>query len=313
MNVDDAYAELGLSPGANLAQAKAAWRALVSRWHPDRNGHASASARMQRINRALEQIRGATDAKAGAEPETEAEAGPPSAPAHTILRRVRLTLEEAAAGCIKTLHGTVIAPCTDCAGSGQARKTQACTACDGQGKTFERTWFGWFGPAMACTTCDGSGAVRPECAPCAGKGKREVTRYRVAVRMPADVRDGDMLHVAPASGRVVALDILVEIAPHAALVRDDDGTVRCELPVDGFGWIANHLIDIPTLQGKQPLRLQRGQVVYRLAGQGFRPRSGGAKADQIVIVVPRFPTQLSREQQRLLDKLAATTAAKGAG
>ncbi len=35
MTIDDAFAELGLSPDANLAQAKAAWRALVSRWHPD--------------------------------------------------------------------------------------------------------------------------------------------------------------------------------------------------------------------------------------------------------------------------------------
>ena len=52
---------------------------------------------------------------------------------------------------------------------------------------------------------------------------------------------------------------------------------------------------------------------YRLAGQGFLARDGGKRADQIVIVVPRFPDKLSREQQRLLDKLVASTAGKRGG
>jgi len=93
-------------------------------------------------------------------------------------------------------------------------------------------------------------------------------------------------------------------------VRDDDGTVRCELPVDGFAWIANRSIEIPTLQGLQMLGLQRGQVVYRLSGKGFLESKSGHRADQIVIIIPKFPTQLSREQERLLDRLAASSAAR---
>ena len=108
MTVDDAYAELGLPPGASLSQVKAAWRTLVSRWHPDRNRHANASARMQRINQALEHIRSAAGGLTGAAPE--AEAGPAPGAKHTVYRRVTLTLEEAAAGCIKILQGTVIEP-----------------------------------------------------------------------------------------------------------------------------------------------------------------------------------------------------------
>ena len=310
MTIDDAYAELGLSPGANLAQAKAAWRALVSRWHPDRNVHASASARMQRINRALEQIRNETSGSAGAQPETQA--GPAPVPARTVHRRVSLTLEEAAAGCIKMLQGSIVEPCNSCAGSGQAQP-QDCAECAGQGQVQERTWFGWFGAATPCTACHGSGKLQQKCPACHGGGKTEVVRYRVSVRLPANVRDGAMLHVAAARGRPVALDIQVKLLAHPSLVRDDDGTVRCELPVDGFGWIANRTIDVPTLRGKQPLNLQRGQVLYRLAGQGFLPRDDGKRADQIVIVVPRFPDKLSREQERLLDKLAASTVGKRGG
>lgn len=313
MTVNDAYAELGLPPGADLAQAKAAWRNLVSRWHPDRNGHADASARMQRINRALEQIRRATtvDIKPahGSSSSSSFRASPRAAPARTVHRRVQLTLEEAATGCIKVLQGTMLDTCAACAGTGQTLKPQTCSACEGEGKVHERTWFGWYGPANACATCHGSGELRPPCPACAGNGKVEVTRYRLSVRLPANMRSGDMLHVAPGRTRAaVALDITVEVLPHAHLVRDDDGTVRCELPVDGFAWIANRNIEIPTLQGLQVLGLQRGQVVYRLAGKGFLESKNGQRADQIVIVVPQFPTQLSREQERLLNKLAASTA-----
>lgn len=305
MTVDDAYSELGLLPGASLAQAKTAWRTLVSHWHPDRNGHASASARMQRINQALEHLRSATDGRAGA--QSGSDAGPAPGPAHTVHRRVTLTLEEAAAGCIKILQGSVIAQCGDCAGSGQVVQPQECAACAGKGSVMERNWFGWFGPAIPCTTCNGSGKLRPKCQTCDGSGKAEAARYRVSVRLPADIHDGDLLHVTTAHGRTVALDIQVELLPHAHLLRDDDGTVRCEWPVDGFGWIANRTVDIPTLWGTKPLGLQRGQVMYRLAGQGFRSRGDKKRADQLVIIVPRFPAQLSREQERLLAKLAATT------
>ena len=307
MIIDDAYAELGLSPDVSLAQAKAAWRSLVSRWHPDRNSHADAAARMQRINRALEQIRSAAPGLVEVQPEVEPDAG--TVPRRTVLRRVKLTLEEASAGCIKVLRGTVVDLCGTCAGTGHALKAQDCAACAGQGKVRERAWFGWYGPATACADCEGRGVLRPTCQACEGKGKTEVLRYRVSVRLPPGVRDGDLLHVAPSRGAAaVALDIHVEFRPHAGLVLDDDGTLRCELPVDGFCWIANRTVDMPTLQGPQALSLRRGQVVYRLPGKGFPTRRGEARADQIVMVVPCFPTQLSGEQKRLLDRLVATTA-----
>jgi molecular chaperone DnaJ len=234
-------------------------------------------------------------------------------PPRTVERRVKLTLEEAAAGCIRVLRGTIVDRCGTCAGTGHSLQPEACDACAGQGKVRERGWFGWYGPATACAACEGRGTLRPMCPACDGNGKIEAARYRLSVRLPAGVRDGDTLQVAPARGReAVALEIRVELLPHAFLVRDEDGTLRCEWPVDGFCWIANRTVDVPTLQGPQPLGLQRGQVVYRLPGLGFPPRGGGVRADQVVMVVPRFPARLSRKQQRLLDQLIASTAEREA-
>jgi len=47
---------------------KAAWRRLSARWHPDRNDSPQALRKIQRINRALEEIR-----RARGEPEAESE------------------------------------------------------------------------------------------------------------------------------------------------------------------------------------------------------------------------------------------------
>jgi len=56
MRVDDPYAELGLRPQASDEAVKAAWRRLLSRWHPDRNPSADAADRVKRFNVAYEQI-----------------------------------------------------------------------------------------------------------------------------------------------------------------------------------------------------------------------------------------------------------------
>ncbi len=57
MVTENEYAELGLAPGATEREVKAAWRRLVSQWHPDRNPSDAALGRMQRINQAFETIR----------------------------------------------------------------------------------------------------------------------------------------------------------------------------------------------------------------------------------------------------------------
>ena len=46
MDTRHAFAELGLTPGATAHEVKAAWRRLVSHWHPDRNDSAGAVARI---------------------------------------------------------------------------------------------------------------------------------------------------------------------------------------------------------------------------------------------------------------------------
>ena len=347
-DIDSAFGELGLTPDATELEIKAAWRRLVSQWHPDRNSSATAVVKMQRLNSAFETIRQAgfrqpaPSANAGGakpgrseEPQRDGEPGEPHVddaaeadssrpddsatagrntsgpPARTINRRVRLTLEEAAFGCTKVLRGKVTEDCSACDGAGHRVLGGHCPQCHGSGATWQRPWFGWIGTQAECDACHGSGIARQVCGACAGNGKAATQRYKVTVRFPHGVRDRDLLSVEGRHGKPGLppgdLSIRVEVQQHALLKLDKDGTVLCDLPVDGFMWIANRFVHVPTLGGLQSIQLQRDQLSYRLKGQGFPVERRGPRGDQMITVSPIFPQRMTTDQQILLDQLIATT------
>ncbi len=343
-DTDIAYAELGLTPGVPEAEVKAAWRRLVSQWHPDRNDSAGAVRQMQRINQALEAIRragfrSAADSapvarpNSGAPRHTGASTGGAAGnaaghqhtaadkaanthaddgrrPLRTVHRRVKLTLEEAALGCTKVLRGKVTESCTACSGNGH-RVLGACASCQGDGAVRRAGWYGLFSSSAECQACLGSGIDRQACQACAGAGKTSVRSYQVSVRIPHGVRHGDQLQVDARSSRaghaVGAIELRVELRAHQRFSLDDDGTLRCEMPVNGFAWIAQRDVEVPTLGGvKQRLRLNREQRCYRLKGEGFPAQRRGARGDLLVTVLPTFPQRFSADQEILLDQLIAS-------
>jgi molecular chaperone DnaJ len=316
VNVEDSYRELGLPPDSTDAEVKAAWRRLAARWHPDRNSSPHALRKIQRINRALEEIRRFRASSFGPVTESgfpfDAGGGAQSraSPGRTLQHSVRLTVEEAIAGCIKDLEGEVVEDCIACGASGLQKHATECRECAGAGKVRQPLWFSWVSPMVACKACHGQGAVRHPCALCEGTGKAAARKYRCRARIPGGVREGDLLHVSAHlhgqhGGEKVALEVRVELAPHEFFTIDEDGTIRCELPVDGFAWIANRWTEVPTPGGLQQMRLRRGYHTYRIKGQGF-PGADGERADCIVTVVPLFPEDFSKAQEAQIDKLVAS-------
>ncbi len=333
---DIAYAELGLAPGASEPEVKAAWRRLASQWHPDRNPSAAAAGRMQRINQAWEALRhagfpsslgdrapGAPSAARGAGPATPpraepaAEAAPPGPPRRTIRRKVRLSLEEAALGCTRVLRGRERETCADCQGSGQHRPAPPCPACAGAGQSRQAGWYGLFSRLVDCADCQANGVLQQACAGCGGAGQRDSPGYRVTVRLPPGVRNGDELHV---DGRRMRpgqspgdLLIRVELQAHPFFQWDDAGQLHCELPVNGFAWAAGRSVMVPTLAGLQRLALVRDRLDYTLAGEGFPLGRRGPRGDLRLRIVPSFPQAWSTDQQILLDQLIVATGADSPG
>lgn len=319
LSTETAFEELGLRLGASDAEIKAAWRRLVSRWHPDRNASRAAVEKMQRINQAFELLRAAGVAGADACPAAPATPEPaarqtPSTP--PLQRRIKLTLEEAALGCLRVLRGQLPQACAHCSGQGLRWPDGVCATCEGSGEVRQRAWYGWMATTVTCTDCGGDGRAREACAPCGATGKLPPRKYELKVRIPPGVRGGDLLGVPPGragSGPEGGVDLHIELQPHALFTLDDDGTVRCEMPVDGFRWLGGRNIDVPTLEGSQPLPLRHGECVYRLRGQGFPATRRGERADLVIQVMPIFPQALSNDQQILLDRLIATQEAAATG
>ena len=308
ISIEDAYVALGIRPGAPAGEVKAAWRRLASRWHPDRNPSAEAKALMQRINGAYERIMGAQgedDATAQAQPGA-------AAPTVVLRRRVRVSLEEAALGTVRTVRGRYIDTCSACEGAGSSGALSPCAPCQGSGQLRGSLWFGWMPTSTRCPHCEGRGQVAAPCPDCSGRGHHR-RRYERRVRFPAGLRDGDVLHAdANADGIDAALELQVRVAAHPFFTTDaaQPGLLRCEMPVDGFAWLAECWTEVPTPEGPQQMRLRRGRLTYKLRGQGMPVERGSStRGDLVVTVAPSFPDTLSPRRQALLEKLAADTSA----
>ena len=321
MNIDDSYRELGLAPGCSDAEVKEAWRRLAAHWHPDRNTSPHALRKIQRINRAADEIRRWNAGRAGRPeappPAPDTEPAPftsTAAGTGTGEHTVAISLEEACTGCSRELHGELVEECAECAGAGTHARISDCAECGGSGKA-RHLWFSWLGGSSECSACAGEGRARVRCTACQGSGKAKPRKYRCRVQVPPGTRTGEVLDVsARVQGRQrqheLALRVRIELQPHPFFTLAADGTVQCELPVDGFAWMAQRWIDVPTPRGPQQMRLKRGGLTYRIKGHGLPGEHG--EADCMITVVPLFPAELDAAQQAIVDRLvAANTGTRG--
>lgn len=300
MDIEECYRELGLEPGSSDAQVKDAWRRLAARFHPDRNASPHALRRIQRINRAVAEIR---RLRAQAEPATAA--GPQEDEDPPLEHVIPVTLEEACAGCVRQVQGTIDADCDACAGTGEQPEVTVCATCAGQGRVRPTLWFGWMPGSVPCEACSGQGRYHAQCAACEGSGKAPERKYRARLEVPAGCLPGTLLaaraRLQGRSGGEMPLRARIEIEPHPLFTLEADGTVKCEVPVDGFAWMAQQWIEVPTPRGAQQMRLRRGFLSYRIKGEGLR-----ADDDCMVTVTPLFPDELNEVQRSLVDALVAS-------
>lgn len=316
METKEAYRALGLDHSASDAELKACWRKLVATWHPDRNPAAEAVQRMQAINKAYQHIRLVREGKLGSDapadrtdgadsPQADPQAKPHRPP---YVRKVRLSLEEACLGCTRTVRGQFTQTCPTCVGTGQRVLATACPTCRGKGAVRKPVLFGWSWTEEACPDCSGDGRQRAPCEPCDSTGSQTVS-YRRRVRFPAGTRDGHVLNVPAArhGDLEVDLELAIEIEPHPLFTLDDNGVLRCDMPVNGYAWMAGRWVDVPTPDGLQHMRLTRDALVYRLAGKGFPATPNGPRGDFMVRVTPVFPPLDDPQQAEWLEQLIASS------
>jgi len=305
MNIDP-YSVLGVPHGAGPAELKNAYRRLAMRWHPDRNTDPLATERFKAIRAAYEQlvaVDGPEEANTATPPDEED--GEAVATAADIRLNLDISLEEAAAGCRRTIDYTRGKDCPTCDGSGEAgmTRTRFCEACHGSGRVRD----GKRG-LVSCDACGGRGFFSERICPDCGGSGREIASVSLEIRVPPGMLPGDELRLAgqgeAASDELAAGDLFLTIVIRShPLFQLQGRDIHFSMPVSALALLAGGKIRLPAPGGQISDTLEAGSPAVRdlrLAGKGFPGRGRHPAGDLVVHLQPVFPSTLSARQRKLL-------------
>lgn len=229
---------------------------------------------------------------------------------------IELTLEEAASGLKTKIRVPRLEQCDACHGTGAAEGSQPvrCTACGGSGQV--RYQQGFFSVSRTCSTCRGNGKViKDVCRGCRGEGRVEREKT-LEIKIPAGVDTGSRLRIAGEgeAGELGAprgdLYVIVHVSEHDFFERRD-ANLYCSIPVSFAQAALGADVMVRTLEGEQSVRIAEGtqsNSLFKIKGKGMPVLGGRGRGDLYVQVNVVTPTNLSREQRRLLEELATLEA-----
>lgn len=237
-----------------------------------------------------------------------------------IRTRVRLTLEEIAAGMEKEVSIERNEPCSDCGGKGtkNAYDIQTCPNCHGTGQE-QHVSNGFFGQTVTYTTCSRCGGegkiVKNPCRTCGGTGlvRKKVT---VKVRIPAGVENGMQLtvrgegHAAKHNGVNGDLLVLIEEIPHSQLKRNGNNLFYSKL-ISVTDAILGTEVAIPCLDGSYRIKVEAGTqsgTIVRLKGRGLPavPGYGSGTGDLYVKFIVWIPKKLRNNEKSAIEAIRSS-------
>jgi len=240
--------------------------------------------------------------------------------------RLKLTLEEIAAGVKKKIKVSRKVACSTCKGSGAKPGTSptTCPDCRGAGQVRTRQSMGFLGQfesVSTCPRCAGSGQIIEErCESCGGRGLATGSEV-VEVDVPPGVTTGNYIPIrgggnAGAQGGPSGdLLVVIQELPHQLFQRHADD-VLIDLPVSLDVAALGGQLEVPTLNGKARLKIPAGTAsgtVLRMRGKGVPHVRGRGAGDELVRVTVWVPTRPSGEEKKLLKKLGELSAGRVPG
>ncbi len=204
--------------------------------------------------------------------------------------------------------------CRTCGGNGAAPGTGfvTCATCAGRGVLADDQ--GPFSLSKMCPICHGRGGrVERPCTSCGGSG-REASSRKVQVRIPAGVEDGQRIRIKGKGGPGVnggaAGDLFVDVhvTPDARFGRRGRHlTATAHVSVTEA--MLGSTVNVETLDEPVTLKVAPGTqsgTTLRVRGRGVPAGGKHPVGDLLVAVHVDIPRTLTKEQTRLVEKLAAT-------
>jgi molecular chaperone DnaJ len=152
--------------------------------------------------------------------------------------------------------------------------------------------------------------TRP-CPKCRGNGRVQVSK-RVSVKIPAGVDNGSRLRLngegepGAYGGPTGDLYVFIHVQPHEFFERRENDVV-CQVPLSFVQAALGDKITVPTLEGSKALDIPKGTQpgeVFYFRGEGVPSLRTRKRGDQIIQVVIKTPTGLSKKQEELLREFA---------
>jgi molecular chaperone DnaJ len=238
---------------------------------------------------------------------------------------LELDLREAVFGAERQVSVEQPVVCATCAGSGARPGTTAvrCPECQGTGEVrrVRQSILGQVVTAVPCSRCGGLGEHVPSpCPDCAGEGRRR-QRRSLTVEIPPGVDHGSTLRLSGHGPAGLRGGPPGDLYVHLAVRSDGRFTRRGDdlhvvVPVAMTQAALGTTVELETLDGSEALVIppgtQSGHVI-RLRGRGVPRVRGRGRGDLLVEVVVQTPTNLTKEQEELLRRLAAERGEEVAG
>lgn len=225
---------------------------------------------------------------------------------------IEITLEDAANGKDEKLRIPRLEKCEECGGSGAEKGTQpeTCITCGGAGQT--RYQQGFFSVMRTCPNCSGKGTIiRTPCKECRGQGRIEKER-NLEIKIPAGVETGSRLRISGEGeagvngGPPGDLFVVVHVKEHDTFERQG-ANLYSAVPISFAQAALGAEINVKTLDGEESLKVPAGTqtgTVFRLKNHGMPVLGGRGRGDLFVAVTLITPKTLTKEQRKLLEKLA---------
>lgn len=230
--------------------------------------------------------------------------------------KITITFEEAALGCKKDTKIKRVEKCSQCQGSGakQGSEPSKCPTCNGNGRVshVQQGLFGRFTNVATCSHCLGEGKVITDpCSRCRGTG-REKKDHDIELEIPAGVDNNNEIRlsgqadIGERGGPSGDLYVAINVLPHK-LFRREGFDVLYELPVNFAQAALGTELEVPTLYGKEKLKIPAGSQagkVFKLKGKGIPYLRRHGKGNQLVELLLVTPEKLNKKQRKLFQELA---------
>lgn len=295
------YQVLGLNSNASQDEIKKSYRKLSKKYHPDINKSSEAENKFKEISEAYQVLTGKTKVKP-----------PPINPfnsfnrnrqrkAKNIIYNLGITLEEAFSGTYKNVLLRINKVCVRCDGEGGLDK-KSCNQCQGNGAIRSGNTI------YMCNNCLGKGFLfLKKCGSCNSKGYTE-ENTSISVNIPKGVRNNENIvkqNVGNEMSGGINGDIIfsVKIKKHSLfeLNGKDLRTIKDVSILDIFlGGEFNQ----KTLDGEVKIKIDKNTDTnkpLRLKGKGMY--EGNLRGDLMVKLKPKYPQELTPQEQALLNAL----------